>query len=178
MGSGEVARYLSRHAGRGIARAALISPVVPLLLRADDNPHGYNPAEFEKQTAKLREDRPAFFETYGKQLYGVGVVSHPVSQAMLDWTWTMEMQAGLRSLFLAREAFGRTDFRPDLPAFTMPTLIVHGDKDSDAPIDATARAAAAAIPHARLIEYAGAHHGLPITHAARLNKDLLAFVRG
>ncbi len=177
MGSGEVARYMSRHGGRGVARAALISPVAPLLLKQDDNPNGYDPAEFEKQTAKLREDRPAFFQTYAKQLYGVGVVSHPVSQAMLDWTWNMEMQAGLRSLLLAREAFGRTDFRRDMPAFTVPTLLVHGDKDSDAPIDATARAAAAAVPRAKLIEYSGAHHGLPITHAPRLTDDLLTFLR-
>ena len=178
MGSGEVARYLSRHRAGGVTRAALVSPVAPLLLKREDNPHGYSPTEFEAQTAKLREDRPNFFRTYAKQLYGQGVVSHPVSQAVLDWTWGMEMQAGLRSLLLAREAFGRTDFRGDMASFTMPTLIVHGDKDSDAPIDATARAAAAAIPQARLIEYAGAYHGLPITHGARLTDDLLVFLRG
>lgn len=177
MGSGEVARYLSRRGAGGVARAVLVSPVVPLLLKQDDNPHGYSPAEFEKQTAKLREDRPAFFQTYAKQLYGVGIVSHPVSSATLEWTWRMEMQAGLRALILAREAFGRTDFRDDMSAFTMPTLIVHGDKDSDAPIDATARAAAAAIPQARLIEYAGAYHGLPISHGPRLTDDLLTFLR-
>ena len=178
MGSGEVARYLSRHGAGGVARAALVSPVVPLLLQREDNPHGYSPTEFEAQTAKLREDRPNFFRTYAKQLYGQGVVSHQVSSAMLDWTWGIEMQAGLRSLLLAREAFGHTDFRADMASFTMPTLIVHGDKDSDAPIDATARAAAAAIAHARLIEYAGAYHGLPITHGPRLAEDLLVFLRG
>lgn len=178
MASGEVARYLSRHGASGVTRAALISPVAPLLLKQDDNPHGYNPTEFEAQTAKLREDRPNFFRTYAKQLYGQGVVSHPVSSAMLDWTWGIEMQAGLRSLLLAREAFGHTDFRGDMASFTTPTLIVHGDKDSDAPIDATARAAAAAIPQAQLIEYAGAYHGLPITHGPRLADDLLTFLRG
>ena len=177
MGSGEVARYLSRYGGRGVARVALVSPIVPLLLKAPDNPHGYSPAKFEAQTAELKSDRASFFRTYAGNLYGVGLLSHPVSEETVEWTWQIEMQAGLRPLLAAREAFGRTDFRDDLRAFAMPTLIVHGDKDSDAPIDATARAAEAAIPHARLIEYAGAYHGLPITHADRLRDDLLAFLR-
>ena len=39
------------------------------------------------------------------------------------------------------------------------------------------RAAAAAIPHAVLIEYDGAPHGLFATHKDRLTADLLAFLR-
>ena len=176
MGSGEVARYMSRHGGRGLVQAALIAPVVPLLLKADDNPHGYDPAKFDKQTRQLTDDRADFFRTYNKSLYGEGLISHPVSAAVKDWTWTMQMQAGLRPLLAAREAFGRTDFRPDLSAFDVPTLIVDGTGDTDAPIDATARAAAAGIADARLIEYDGAPHGLVITHKDRLLSDLLNFL--
>ncbi len=177
MGSGEVARYMSRHGGRGVTRAALISPVVPLLLKADDNPDGYDPAKFDKMTADLRQDRPSFFQSYGKSLYGVGLVHHPVGQARLDWTFHMNMQAGLWPLLAARQAFGRTDFRGDLPAFTVPTLVVHGTADTDAPIEATGRAAARGIADARLLEYDGATHGLPITHADQLAADLSAFLK-
>lgn len=176
MGTGEVARYLSRHGTKRIAQAALVSPVVPHLLKAEDNPHGFDPAKFDRMTAEMLDDRAKFFRTYARGLYGVGPLSHPVSSETIDWTWRMSMQASLKALVAAREAFGRTDFRPYLPAFTVPTLIVHGTGDSDAPIDATARAAAAAIPGARLIEYEGAPHGLPITHADRLLADLLAFL--
>ena len=177
MGSGEIARYLSRHDGRGVTRAALVSPVVPRLLKTEDNPHGYDPAQFDKQTAQMLADRPHFFRSYVKSLYGVDLLSHAVSADTLDWTWRITMQGGLHPLVAAREAFGRTDFRPDLPAFRVPTLIVHGDADTDAPIEATARAAADGIRGARLIEYEGAPHGLPITHADRLSADLLAFLR-
>jgi pimeloyl-ACP methyl ester carboxylesterase len=176
MGSGEVARYMSRHNGRGVAQAVLVGPVVPMLLRAPDNPHGYDPGNFDKQSAKTRDDRAAFFRSYHKSMFGVGMISHPVSEATVDWTWRMAMQAGLHPLLAAREAFGRTDFRPDLPAFTVPTLVIHGTSDSDAPIDATGRAAAAGIAGARLIEYEDARHGLVITHKERLSQDLLAFL--
>lgn len=176
MGSGEVARYMSRHRGRGVSKAVLVGPVVPHLLRSDDNPHGYDSAKFDKQTAELEADRANFFRSYFKSMYGVGVLSHPVSEATLEWTWGMAMQAGLQPLLAARQAFGRTDFRPDLPAFDVPTLVIHGTSDTDAPIDATGRAAAKGIRGARLIEYEGATHGLVITHKDRLTSDLLAFL--
>lgn len=59
----------------------------------------------------------------------------------------------------------------------MPTLVVHGDDDQIVPIDAAGRRSAEIIRNATLKVYAGAPHGLPITHAAQLNEDLLAFIR-
>ena len=176
MGTGDVARYMSRHGGRGVSQAALIGPVLPVLLRSEDNPNGFDPAKFEKMTGELMKDRADFYRSYFKSFFGVGVISHPVSQATLDWAWSMAMQIGLRPALAARLAFGTTDFRADLPAFAVPTLIVHGTSDSDAPIDATGRAAAAAIAGARLIEYDGAPHGLFATHKDRLTEDLLSFL--
>ena len=38
------------------------------------------------------------------------------------------------------DAFGRTDFRPDLPSFTVPTLIIHGTSDKTVPVDISGRA--------------------------------------
>ena len=75
-------------------------------------------------------------------------------------------------------AFSATDFRSDMPAFTMPTLIVHGTSDQTVPIDGSARVAARLIRGARLIEYDGASHALFVTEKERLNGDLLAFIRG
>ncbi len=55
-------------------------------------------------------------------------------------------------------------------------MIIHGTDDKTVPIDATGRAAARGIPHAKLIEYDGAPHGLFATHKERLTSDLLAFL--
>jgi pimeloyl-ACP methyl ester carboxylesterase len=44
------------------------------------------------------------------------------------------------------------------------------------PIDLTARAAAKAIPGARLVEYEGAAHGLFASHKERLIGDLIEFL--
>lgn len=74
------------------------------------------------------------------------------------------------------DALGKTDFRPDFSAITVPTLVIHGTRDKTVPIDPTGRAAANGIAGARLIEYDGEPHGLFATVPDRLNRDLIEFL--
>jgi len=177
MGGGEVARYLSRHGGRGVTRAGLIGSVVPYVLKAEDNPDGVERKVFDGMIEAIMGDRAAFFETFFKAFFGVGFISHPVSDAVLAWAWRLAMQAGLEPTIACVRAFSETDFRPDLGAFTMPTLIIHGTADKTVPIDPTARAAAAAIGQSTLIEYDDAPHGLFATEKERFTADLLDFLK-
>lgn len=177
MGGGEVARYLSRHGGKGVSQVALISSVVPYMLQTEDNPEGVPQATFDQMTAGMLDDRAKFFSTFFKDFYGVGMLSHPVSGELLHNSWATAMQAGLRPTLLAAQAFATTDFRPDLASFTMPTLVIHGTSDATVPIAATARAVAEAVPQARLIEYEGEAHGIFATQTERLRDDLLAFLQ-
>jgi non-heme chloroperoxidase len=84
--------------------------------------------------------------------------------------------AGHKNTYDSIAAFSATDFTQDLKRFDVPTLIIHGDDDQVVPIDASARAAAKLVKGARLIEYAGAPHGITDTHKDRLNQDLLDFI--
>lgn len=177
MGGGEVARYMSRHAGKHVSKAALVSSVVPFMLRAPDNPEGTDAAVFDDMAVGLKEDRAKFFTGFAKDFYGVGIMSHPVSAEMLDWTRGLAMQASLKATLACAKSFATTDFRRDLAAFKVPTLIVHGTDDKTVPIDASGRAAAAGIANSTLIEYDGAPHGLFATHKERLTSDLLQFIR-
>ncbi len=177
MGGGEVARFLTRHPG--VARAAvLVSSVVPYLLKDETNPDGAPGELFDEIAANLKKDRPAFLAGFMKQFYGVGLISSPVSAEVVDWSVSLALQAGLKGTIDCVEAFGRTDFRPDLPSFTVPTLIIHGDADKNVPIDISSRAAARAIPGAKFIEYDGAPHGVLATHKDRVSADLLSFLNG
>lgn len=178
MGGGEIARYMSRHDGKGVRQAALVSSVVPFMLQTPDNPDGVPQSVFDDMTMQMKADRASFFGTFFKQFYGVGLLSSPVSSELLQWTINTAMMAGLKPTLAAAAAFATTDFRPDMPAFKVPTLIVHGTADVTVPIDAAGRAAAAGIAGSRLLEYEGAPHGLNVTHKERLTQDLLAFLRG
>ncbi|TGU16328.1 alpha/beta hydrolase, partial [bacterium M00.F.Ca.ET.163.01.1.1] len=51
------------------------------------------------------------------------------------------------------------------------------DDDQIVPFDASAKLSSQIIRDAELKVYAGAPHGLTITHAEQFNTDLLAFAR-
>ena len=120
------------------------------------------------------EPRPPIQDVYGQDTEAGGV-----SDGVMRWSWMMAMQASPKATLDCVAAFGRTDLRPDMDAFNVPTLVVHGTGDATVPIDATGRAAAKAIgSNAELKEYDGAQHGLIVTHAEQLNKDLLPFLNG
>ena len=177
MGGGEVARYMSRHNGKGVVGAALVSSVVPFMLKTGDNPDGTEQSKFEAMTKGMKEDRAKFFTSFFKDFFGVGVISHPTSDANLHAAWTVAMQAGLKPTLACAESFTTTDFRPDLASFRCPTLIIHGTADQTVPIDAAGRAAAKGIANSTLLEYDGEPHGLFATAKGRLTADLLNFLQ-
>lgn len=177
MGGGEVARYMSRHDGKGVVAAGLISSVVPYMLQTNDNPDGTPQSTFDQIADGIRKDRPKFFaETFVPQFYGAGLLSSPVSKEQIGYSTAMALMAGLKPTLACAEAFGHTDFRPDLSSFRVPTLIVHGTGDKTVPIDAAGRAAARGIAQSQLVEYGGEPHGLNVTAGDRLTKDLLTFL--
>jgi non-heme chloroperoxidase len=176
MGGGEVARYMSRHGGKNVSKAALVASVVPYMLHTNDNPNGVPQQVFDEMTAGMKEDRFKFFTDFFKSFYGAGLVSSPVSKEVLEWSQMMMSMAGIRPILECAKAFATTDFRPDLAAFNVPTLVIHGTKDQTVPIDTSARAAVQGIRGARLLEYDGAPHGLFASHKERLMTDLLEFL--
>ena len=176
MGGGEVARYLSRHDKAKVKQVGLISSVVPFMLKTADNPDGAPGDVFEGMKKDIRSDRAEFMQGFAPQFYGNGWISKAVSQGVLDATFQMAMMAGLWPTLACVTAFSSTDFRGDLAAFDLPTLILHGTEDRTVPIDISARKAAAAVPNSRLIEYEGAAHGVLVTHKKEVARDLLAFI--
>lgn len=176
MGGGEVARFLSRNPGRA-SHAVLIGSVVPFLLKTDDNPNGAPKDVFDGMIEAIRSDKAEFFRNFLRDFFGLGWAA-PVSEAAVDNAWRQAMMAGLKPILACVRAFSETDFRPDLDAFTVPTLIVHGVGDRTVPIDLTGRAAAKAIPGAKLIEYEDGAHGIFASHTDRLNSELLDFLTG
>lgn len=177
MGGGEIARYMSRHGGAGVTAAALVSSVVPYMLKTDDNPHGVPDETFKQMTAGMKADFRHFFVDFFKDFYGVGGPGTQVSQEERDWAWATTMKCAQYAAIQSAGAFAYTDFRPDLPHFKVPTLVIHGTEDKTVPIDATGREAAKGIADAQLIEYDNEPHAVFATVTDRLSSDLVTFFR-
>ncbi|UPG88275.1 alpha/beta hydrolase [Luteibacter aegosomaticola] len=178
MGGGEVSRFMSRHGADRIASVVFASAVTPYLLKGGTNPDGVDGGVFKEMKDKLRDDRPAFLDAFGKQFFGQGMLSHPVSKATLDASLIVAMQASKKGTLDCVDAFSKTDFRQDITSIRVPTLIIHGDSDKVVPVESSGRRLANEIPGAVYNEYDGAPHALVITHKEDFNRDLIAFLRG
>ena len=178
MGGGEVARYISRYGQERIERVVLISTVLPLLLKTDDNPNGVAQIEFDAMAKKMKDDRPAFMNDFAKSFYGVSLLNQPVSDAFLTAHLIRVMDASPIATLACAGAFATTDFREDVQKIKVPALIIHGDDDQVVPIETTSRETARLIDDSEFIIYEGAPHGLWYTERKKLNDDLIRFISG
>jgi pimeloyl-ACP methyl ester carboxylesterase len=167
---------MSRHHGKSVSKAVLVSASLPFRLKTTDNPLGAEQAAFDKTAQAIRDDRPKFLAGFFEKFFAV-TDADPVSPQVLEWARSIGMQASLQATLGCAKSFTTTDFRPELASFKVPTLIIHGSNDQVVPIGASSRLTAKGIAHATLLEYDGAPHGLFATHKARLTTDLLDFLK-
>lgn len=175
MGGGEVARYCSRYECARISKVVLLGSITPYMYKTPDNPEAVDPEVFDKMKEQISEDRMGFLESFGKQFYGVSMISHPVSTAHLENDRRLAAQASPLATLACAHSFATTDFRKDMAAIRVPALIIHGDADKTVPIEASAHRTADMIPDNELIVYQGAPHGFYFTDKQKLNEDLLRF---
>ncbi|MET2010819.1 alpha/beta hydrolase [Microbacterium chocolatum] len=178
MGTGEIARYLSRYGSGRVAKAAFLGSLEPYLLVTDDNPDGAGPQDFfDGVAASVREDRYAFVTGFLKDFYNLDdTLGSRISQEAVDASARVAAKAGNAAIAAAPLTWP-TDFRGDIPAIDVPALILHGTADNILPIDATARRFHELLPDATYVEIEGAPHGLLWTHGDEVNEALLAFLR-
>jgi len=178
MGGGEVVRYFSRHGGKNVSKAILISSVTPYMLQSESNPDGVPQETFDEMADGMQQDRIGFLDEFGKNFFGVSMLHKPLSTPLLEYYRMLCSTASPRATLQCAKAFSSTDFRDDMKAINVPTLIIHGDADKTVPIDATGKNSAIAIANNAFIIYEGAPHGLFYTDRKKLNEDIITFLTG
>lgn len=176
MGGGEVIRYLSKYSTHRVSKIVLISSIIPYMLQTSDNPDGMPREKVQEMEAAIKADRGKFLTSFNKDFFGAGLMSSPVSTETLNWCHSLAMQASTRATVAAMHAFAGSDFREEIGAIHVPTLLIHGDADKTVPLELTSKKAAAKMPNSELKVYENAPHGLFITDKERLNKDLISFI--
>jgi pimeloyl-ACP methyl ester carboxylesterase len=176
-GAGEVVRYLSLFGGDRVAGIALVSGTTPFAMKTADNPEGIDRRLMEADLAARTADRARWFAENADAFFGVGLsgvtVSRDFREYMIRECLTCSPHA-TRAFFLT--AF-TTDLRQDLCRVAVPSLVAHGTHDVQAPFAVCGERTAGLIRRSDFHVYQNAAHGLFITHADRLNRDLHAFCR-
>jgi non-heme chloroperoxidase len=177
MGGGEVVRYCTDFGTDRIAKAMLISSIIPLVKQTEDNPEGVPVNQLDRIKDRLQEDRVGFLKDFHKGFYNADKNPQAVSQAQLDYDFIIASHASPRATIQTALAWMHTDFRDELDNVDVPTLIVHGEADQTVPLETSAKKAASGIADCTLEIIPDAPHGLHLTHADQLNQKMIAFLK-
>lgn len=177
MGGGEVVRYLARYGSGRVAQAVLASAVPPYLYQADDNPDGgLDDATVDGFVEAAWGDRMGFLDEFMTGFFSVGD-ELKVSEQQRQFALGLAALASPKATADCITAFARTDFRADLAAIDVPTLVIHGAADATVPLEVSGRRSAEAIRDARLVVIDDAPHGVTVSHPEQWNAAVLEFLR-
>lgn len=175
MGTGELARYVSRYGHARIAKLAFLASLEPFLVDNDGVPQHV----FDDIVTQAKDDRFAWFTNFFANFYNLDEnLGSRISQESVTASWNTATRSAPVAAYAVVPAWIE-DFRVDVEAVRAsgkPALILHGTKDNILPIDVTARKFRLALPDAEYVEVEGAPHGLIWTHAQEVNAALLAFI--
>jgi non-heme chloroperoxidase len=175
MGTGEITRYIAKYGSKRLRKAVLIGTLGPYLVKAPDNPEGIDASVFSGIQAGIKADRPVAVREFLKNFYSVGGLDGKlVSESVIQANWSVAIGASPIATVACVDAWIE-DFRKDVAHNDLPTLVVHGDDDRILPADVTARRQVKMIKNARYIEIKGGSHGLPWTHAEKINTEVVKF---
>lgn len=177
QGAAESVRYLTRFGNSRVSAIALVSAAGPYLRRTPSNPGGFlTEAKLAEYVACLTDDRVRFIHRFVTKFFDDGDVL--AKQPMRSRIVALAATASLQGVVRGMAASAATDFRDDLRAVTVPTLVVHGAHDAVLPPEHTGVPVAEAVAGSRLVLLPDAPHGLNVTRAAEFNRELLAFLEG
>ncbi|WP_349268373.1 arylesterase [Mycolicibacterium parafortuitum] len=176
MGGGEVAAYCARKGVERIRSVVFAASVTPFMSSRKDNPDGpLGATDAAKMAAALTANQDAFYEQLMTDVYSVdGELK--VDEEQRQQALRMCGDASKVAALACMAAFGGTDFREDLPKVTVPSLVVHGDRDTTVPFEGSGKRTHEVLPDSRLHVIAGGPHGIPVTHAGEFNEVLLKFL--
>lgn len=175
MGACEAVIYQSKYGHlKRLSKLVLIG-TPDRLLQSVDNPEGIPVAALEHVLSVYSTDFPKWLNENAIPFYLPKQFN--VSNEIIQWTTDMMLQTSMKAVIECQRQVFYSDKRKELQEINIPTMIIHGDNDASIPYKC-AQEISKAIPNSILKTYTGAPHGLIISHAQQLYKDLTAFING
>ena len=179
MGTGELARYVSKYGHDRVAKLAFLASLEPFLVARDDNPEGLPQEVFDGIETAAKGDRYAWYTQFFSDFYNLDEnLGTLISQEAVTASWNIAVSSAPVAAHAVVSSWIE-DFRTDVEAVGAsgkPAMILHGTADNILPIDATARRFRELLPDAHYVEIDGAPHGLLWTHADEVNTALRTFL--
>jgi non-heme chloroperoxidase len=176
-GGGEVTRYVTRYGKGRVAKAVLISSIPPTFQKSERNPDGVPKEAVDAIRDGTANHRSQFYKDITMPFYGFNRPGAVVSEGIRENWWRQGMMGGIKAQYDCVKVLAETEFFDDLKMIDVPVLVMHGEDDQICPFPTTGAKSVKLLKHGTLKSYPGLPHGMPTTHADRINADLLAFVQ-
>jgi non-heme chloroperoxidase len=176
LGTGELARYIGRYGTGRLEAAVFIESLAPSFAKSAENPWGVDEAGVAAVQGAILDDRYAWLTGLVNDFLNLeDYLGKRVSEETVRAIWNAGSEASPYATWACPPGW-LEDFARDITRIDVPTLILHGAADRILPIDGQARRLHAALPSARYVEIDGGPHVLCVSHAAEVNRELLAFL--
>ncbi len=176
LGTGEVVRYVGAHGTERLRSLVLIETLAPSFAKSDANPEGVDPEGVAGVQQAILDDRFAWLTgLVGDLLNTDELLGTRVSEETVRTVWDASADASPEATWACPVGW-LEDFSEDIRRIDVPTLIMHGTADRILPVNGQGRRLHAALPQARYVEIEGAPHVMGVTHAAEVNRELVAFL--
>lgn len=159
--------------GASIAKLILIG-TNPAFTQRDDWPHGMPAAELQQFADALCDDYKATLQRFLAVQSRGSEKGREELRALRDDLFA-HGEPHPAALAGGLEILRGADLRAQLAAIQQPTLVIHGERDTLAPI-AAAEFTASALPHGQLLAIPGAGHAPFISHPEQVVAALLEFL--
>ncbi len=176
-GGGEVARYVARHGKGRVAKAVLVSAIPPMFMKSEKNPEGVPREVVDGIRDGTANHRSQFYKDITIPFYGYNRPGAVVSEGIRENWWRQGMMGSIQAQYECIRVLSETEFFDDLKGIEIPVLVMHGEDDQICPFSTTGARSVKLLKRGTLKSYPGLPHGMPTTHAAQINADLLEFIK-
>jgi non-heme chloroperoxidase len=174
LGGAEALRYVSRYRDQGRVEKLVVISAPDYLAKAANNPDGIDAELVELGVKQIAHDYALWIDDNTDPFFLADTFG--VTQGIIQWSKDMMLETTLLAAIECRRTVCYTDLRPDIRRINVPTLVIHGDHDASIPFQCGQRIAQT-LPGCVFKPYPGAPHGLIISNAEKLQKDILSFIQ-
>ncbi|MDR3589708.1 MAG: alpha/beta hydrolase [Negativicutes bacterium] len=170
VGGAICARYMTRHAGRGVAKLVLAGAALPVFTRRPDYHYSLPVSEVNKLIGQTYADRPKMVGDFGKKFFAGNI-----SPEFSDWFNGLGFAASGHATAAVAISLRDEDLREEVPRIHVPTAIFHGIYDKVVPFP-NAEVTHTLIAGSTLTPFEHSGHGLFYDERDKFNYCLTEFV--
>jgi len=169
MGGAIALHFAAKQYTRHINKLVLVSAAAPSFMQRSDFALGVEQTTIDAMIKDCLNDRISMLSKFGTSCF-----AKPVSPAFSRWFHTIALNASPFATLKCLEALRDADLRQDIARVKVPTLIMHGGKDTIAPF-ALAEVLHQGIENSKLLRFENSGHAIFYEDLAEFNQNLMDF---